>query len=98
MAPPFGPVACVAASDGGPRNPYAQPIMRLSPSDELLSPEMREIFEMQREVQHEIFENTPDGVAVHEAVRAAGYEAAADRLEQLPRRLNERNAEQGTNR
>jgi hypothetical protein len=83
--------------DGGRKNPFAQPVVRLNPSDELFSPEVREIFEVQREIPREIFENIPDGVAVHEAVRGAGYEAAAARLEELAQRVNKRSAEKGTN-
>ena len=63
--------------------------MRLNPSDELFGPEVREIFEVRREIPGEIFESVPDGVAVHEAVREAGYDVAAARLEELyrPRRV-----------
>jgi hypothetical protein len=79
--------------DRGPRNPFAQPIIPLKPSDELFGPELREIFEVQREVPREVFENIPDGVAVHDAVRAAGYPDAADRLKELSERVKERDAE-----
>lgn len=43
---------------------------------------------MQRQVPAEILLNVPEGSTMHEAVRAAGYPDAADRMEDLVSRIN----------
>jgi hypothetical protein len=73
---------------GGAQNPFADPVMALTPTDELFGPDVRELFEVQRQVPAEVLLNVPDGSTMPETVRAAGYAEVADRLEALISRVN----------
>jgi hypothetical protein len=73
---------------GGAQNPFANGVMALTPTDELFGPDVRELLEVQRQVPAEILLNIPESSTMHDAVRAAGYADAADRMGDLVSRIN----------
>jgi hypothetical protein len=79
---------------GGAQNPFADPLMPLTASDELFGSEVRELLEVQREVPAAILLNIPEGTPMHEAVRAAGYADQGDRIQDLVSRINEGKSDQ----